>query len=788
MKKQIPTCLVAAVLTLPLTSHAETYATDFFSCKTLLDGSGDWLNNWQSSGVSGVITTSTSTSSLAVTREATAVNNAQAINRRYAGDLIDPVQISFDFTINEFPTAGGNAAQDRFELYGGSAAAGGTTTTNSWMFFGGQDLTGLDAGLAGGNWAFHNGTGGGNFENGVGGENSLIDSGIALVLGATYRFTILTDPANGTYVVSVDNLDDAAAGFTSGTLGYRGAASVNPHLQFGTRLSDIGDTAGFTVDNIVISSPSADSDSDGMDDSWEQFYGLNVGINDAAIDNDNVGGPDGRTNIQEYEGADGIPFNGDETDPQLADTDGDSLSDGDEITIHLTSPLCADIDGDLYDDAAEVAALTDALDPLSFPIPAGGLFIDFSSNGTGSQEGPFQDPAYSRFVANHEVDSSNVLTGQLIVDRSESYSVPAFTGSPTVTLGVAFPDSTDNRVKQLIGRNDGFTANYQGEHANLMRDWIGIDARAASGGNGPGVDTTMAFTLSGLPAGIYQYRGYHHDIANVQAAFAISVNADGVTDVPIGAFRMTHSSDNGLSPASNPGSGNQPSDLPSTIEFLFSANGTDDVVISYVVQEQASGVLNSLLGINGIEVTTAVDSDGDGIPDASDLNPGVSDTGLSSDADSLTDLEEFHLGTLLNNPDSDNDGLNDDVETNTGAFVSPSDTGTSPWVADWDADGFDDGAEVNSGTDPTDPLSFPPFLARVVSVDLIGKTITLEWNSASGVTYNIYGSNDLLGDVQTTWDLEASDLTAGGATTQEVINLPDPVPAKRFFSVVESTP
>jgi thiol-disulfide isomerase/thioredoxin len=55
------------------------------------------------------------------------------------------------------------------------------------------------------------------------------------------------------------------------------------------------------------------------------------------------------------------------TDPELADSDGDGLSDGDEHLIHGTDPLEMDSDGDGFDDGAEIDFGSDALEWLSYP-------------------------------------------------------------------------------------------------------------------------------------------------------------------------------------------------------------------------------------------------------------------------------------------------------------------------------------------------------------------------------------------------------------------------------------
>ena len=74
------------------------------------------------------------------------------------------------------------------------------------------------------------------------------------------------------------------------------------------------------------------------------------------------------------------------------------------------------------------------------------------------------------------------------------------------------------------------------------------------------------------------------------------------------------------------------------------------------------------------------DTDGDGMPDnweeLYDLNPEYDDSGIDYDFDMLTNLEEYTYNTNPREQDTDNDG-------------------------------FNDGLEVERGTDPTDPNDHP---------------------------------------------------------------------------------
>ncbi len=96
----------------------------------------------------------------------------------------------------------------------------------------------------------------------------------------------------------------------------------------------------------------ADTDGDRLLDGWEVTKNLDPTDPTGVNGADGDPDDDGLPNLFEYR-------NG--ADPHLSDTDGDGLNDGDEVSIHQTSPTESDCDQDGLNDYAEV--ITQGTDP-----------------------------------------------------------------------------------------------------------------------------------------------------------------------------------------------------------------------------------------------------------------------------------------------------------------------------------------------------------------------------------------------------------------------------------------
>lgn len=88
------------------------------------------------------------------------------------------------------------------------------------------------------------------------------------------------------------------------------------------------------------------------------------------------------------------------------------------------------------------------------------------------------------------------------------------------------------------------------------------------------------------------------------------------------------------------------------------------------------------------------------------------------------------------------------------------------------------------------PIAFsvvqPPAEFKVVSVSRTGNSVSIEWQSTAGTSYDVYASDTTVGDPLTTWEhIGDAYPSAGDGTTTFTEEISDPAPARRFYRVYE---
>ena len=160
------------------------------------------------------------------------------------------------------------------------------------------------------------------------------------------------------------------------------------------------------------------------------------------------------------------------SNPLLADTDGDGLSDKAEQTAG-TNPLLADTDGDGFNDKAEIDAGTNAKLASSFPYP---VIVGWGRNDYGQTNGV----------------STNIIgtNGIAMVDGGEAFSV-ALRGTGTVFAWGGGPQGQTNIPAGLT--NVVFVD--AGEHYSIA---IRSDGAAVAWGDNDGGQTNLPTGLTNV--------------------------------------------------------------------------------------------------------------------------------------------------------------------------------------------------------------------------------------------------------------------------------------------------
>ncbi|MCX6878664.1 MAG: hypothetical protein NTW21_33360 [Verrucomicrobia bacterium] len=565
----------------------------------------------------------------------------------------------------------------------------------------------------------------------------------------------------------------------------------SPAIGFPIGISMGSQGAWIDVDEVALNiAATGDDDGDGLPNLWETANGLdpnsNVGADGATGDPDS----DDLTNLQEFTLG---------TKPMLADTDGDGINDGGEVSgsgnLYApgtpTNPLVADSDGDGLLDGAEVNG-TPATDPNLADTDADGwndkLEWVFGSNPTDSasvpvlheligltkRNGGFEllngvvNPAKANTWdtdPDGDVDNWTVWTEQSTAENDSGTE-----GNPKhgyLQNGNAVRNMTTYTAKageairltydRLSGGN--LTAYLIIEVSDLGLGYLQIPTSTAqltaSTGAKEMIFTVPAGNLAvGRKIGVaFKSTGGWESVDNVRlAVLDVDSDADGLSDF----WEDRYFGNNDENP---------------TASELLVATGTDDNDGDTYrnAAEQAAGSDPTNLA------STPLDTDGDGLADAWEIanfgslsNPlgapgadpdGDSDTNLvefshdtnpnsklsfySSTADTVPDSWKVKFGFALETTgatDSDGDGL-----ANVNEFL----LNTNPTLIDTDGDGRSDGDEVNGGSGPVAIITNP------LVADTDGDTLS------DGLEVNTYGTNPNVKDTDSDGYKDNVEVTAG---------------------------
>ncbi len=583
-----------------------------------------------------------------------------------------------------------------------------------------------------------------------------VNIGIAPTNGVEATSKWFTTNGNGIPVWStVASTSDYMSGLTGQTIG--GGANPNPQpltftITFNTPVTNItgirvigqnggtADTYGFLgIFELDVEGKLIDTTGDGIADAWRvRYFGHPTAqagdLSRATDDPDN----DGLNNLQEFQAG---------TDPHNPDTDGDGLSDGDEVNTYFTNPVNPDTDGDGLSDGDEVNKYK--TDPLKWDTDGDDLSdgqevlvygsdpLVLSTAGNGYSDGAMvQFGCFKPYVTPL---NTNCVPDDLAISGTGILGVEDTTGVDTAI----FNAGTANAINDgdLTTHVDNFPGGFT---VGAPYSFVGIlfsnTLTSTSGGSVSGLELTMATFVDGGwfgrpqvgpggggSLGWQQYVGYPY-----LAAPKVQTTADGGTtwsDVPSKTDYYVSFNAHSIGGGTN---GN-PDFCTATFFLPTPVTGINGIRILGTSGGTAGN--GGFIGVSELVIHPFTDSDGDGIPDwwmrkyfghptgqTNDLSMASDDP----DHDGLTNLQEYQNGTNPLKADTDGDGLSDGDEVNkyhTNPLSIDSDSDglndyqevmvyhTDPLNPDTDGDLFPDGQEVKLGSDPNNAASVPADLA-----------------------------------------------------------------------------
>ena len=540
-------------------------------------------------------------------------------------------------------------------------------------------------------------------------------------------------------------------------------------------ITDVTEAGGTDTNGDGIIDGYVDTDGDGLSDNVDTNNGGTAlpnpdtdgdGVNDVLdLDSDN----DGITDVTE---AGGVDANGDGIIDGYVDTDNDGLSDNVDTNNGGTALPTPDTDGDGINDMLDLDSDNDGITDV---VEAGGTdangdgiidgYVDTDGDGlsdnvdpnNGGTPLPIPDTDNDGHVNYLDIDADN----DGIVDNIEAQTTAGYvppTGQDTDGDGIDNAYDADNGGTPIVltntdgadnpdyldldSDNDGMSDLLEGWDTNNdgsadttpsgndsdndgLDDAFDVDGTSTTnaGGSTNGGDLPTDFPDLDNVGGDRDWRdGIDHDNDGIDDIVDLDDDNDGIPDT----FEASGDTD---------GDG-----IPDSLDLDSDNDGIADIIEAGGTDANGDGLVDNFVDTNndGLDDNIAAnpignpDSDGDGIPNTTDLDSdndgildvieaggtdangdGLLDNYVDTDGDGWNDNADPNAGgTLLPTPDTDsdgnmnfldidadNDGIVDNVEgQSTGGYTPP--TGT-----DTDGDGIDDAYDIDNGGTPINPVN-----------------------------------------------------------------------------------
>lgn len=449
--------------------------------------------------------------------------------------------------------------------------------------------------------------------------------------------------------------------FAGTTIAYHFGTGGDPLLQ-----DTDGDDLGDAEEEIAGSNPrKVDTDGDGFSDREEVEYGMNP-CSAAGVD-----------------GAEG-------------DLDGDGLNNGDEH-IAGTNPALVDTDGDGLSDLEEVGSVSTDSDCE---------WIIFDENDGIDITGAFPDPDSS--VVNYRLRNDMRVQGECVTNVIVDVNGVLY--FPRCGHGADIRSSGSRSLDYSIYPNALVVAPY-------WRDlYLTTNAPATKVSVfETGVGTNGLFVLQYENA--CPYSNLNRTSVTNAISFQVIVERGGAGSVHIVYKDLIGSSMKGQSASVGFQSlGGLWSYKLSYGQMMTTSNGGEGPTVFNTYGQLFNGFCFNFFPGFGTD-PLVVDTDGDGLSDGQEAGSGTGPMAPDSDGDGMLDGWEQSHGLDPADPNGDN-GADGDPDSDGVSNLEEAENNTDPRNPDTDGDGIADGIELDQGTDPTDLADAVPVQWVAVDGDL----------------------------------------------------------------------